>query len=243
MYDKFAQTIQGANNIQTPSSPLGDFPTLRSLYQSSFQLPQSNAGAGGFQAQAQINDANSAAAVRQKMEENNQKIKELQAAQDPKNYEQIQKQDGGFDFRFTNPYTGEVKPINIHQFSQVTNKTPDKILADSNNNLDRQYVRDFGNLNTLVNALASNDTNAIQKLAVQIYGDNSKPVTDKTNQAAINKVNGLRSLKPDDLIRNFTQYYPNIYSDLPWNKLPQGTSQVYSSPGPGPGLGRALLGR
>jgi hypothetical protein len=45
MDESLRQATLGAGNIQAPASPLGSFPELASLYQSSFQLPVA-AGAG-----------------------------------------------------------------------------------------------------------------------------------------------------------------------------------------------------
>jgi hypothetical protein len=66
-----------------------------------------------------------------------EKAQNLKDMQDPNNYKQVLKDDGGFDF-----FDPAGKKISVQAYSQVVGKRPSDILAKSENSLDRQYVQD-----------------------------------------------------------------------------------------------------
>lgn len=129
-------------NIQTPTSPLGNFPELAQMYQSSFQLPLSNAQTGSQANADQITVANQ------------------KAAQSAGNYRQIPLPDGGFGF--VDP-TG--KEISASEYAAATGKAPTDVLKNSTNPIDIGYQKDFKDLQDYINLKlqSSKDTAAAQK--------------------------------------------------------------------------------
>ena len=209
MYDQFANAIQVGQNTDTPASPIGNFPELAGAYKASFQAQPFAVAAGGNQALGNVADANAATAAKQRAQAINDRLKEIQYNSDPKNFQQIQKADGGYDFK--DP-TGQ--PLTVAQFAKVQNTTPDQILKGSTNPLDQQYVNDFNNLQKIVNAKIQGDQGTVNKMAYQLYGDQSKPITDPANVKVAQQFSTyLNSMKPHDLISAFTQYYPHVYGD------------------------------
>lgn len=227
MYDQFAKTIQDSSNVTAPASPLGNFPELQNYFKGAFQGAQAGAAGGALinnaAQQEQERRQAEAAARQQEVQALKQSIADTTAAHDPKNYQQVQKQDGGYDY-----LDGAGKPISLAQYSRDTGVDPTKALAGSTNAKDIQYLNDYGNLQKVVNAALNNDTDTLKKLAVGLYGDNTKPADDPANKGIVdNFLNNLKKQKPQDLIQNFTKYYSNVYSDHPWNQLPQGSSQTH----------------
>ncbi len=188
-YKDFQNAITGSANVQAPTTD----PALASLFGSTFQLAQSQRGAQGLgQAagmQAQY-DANAAEQARQaKAQELKDKITAIKDAQDPKNYQKVMKEDGGFDF-----YDPTGKKIDVHQFAQVQGKPVKDILKDSQNNIDMQYVQDYEQMQKIANAYANNDKDKLDEIATR-SGD---PEFFKGKTAA-------------DIMKVFKQGYPQIY--------------------------------
>lgn len=133
-------------------SPLGNFPELAAMYQSSFQLPISNAqvGAQDYQDQTSIANAN--------------------AAKSAANYRVVSRPDGGFGF-----YDPSGKEISAADYAQVAGKTPQEVLKGSQNPIDIQYQQDYDDLNNYIKqrALAKTDP----KAAAQ-----AKAVEDQVNK-------------------------------------------------------------
>lgn len=206
--DKYAQALQ-APVAGTPTSPLGDFPELRGMYDVRFQ----NAGkAGAMQAlsstrsiQEQNARAAEAAAKRAEIDKLQESIKQKQALADPNNYQKVAKEDGGFDY-----YDPSGNRISVADYAKIKNTTPAKVLADSENNLDRQYIQDHKNLNELLNTVSSGDQDKLKK----IYESN--PGLEQS----------IKGMKPDELVRRFRQSYPNIYGDNNVNS----SQNVYANP-------------
>ena len=130
-----------------------------------------------------------------------QEMQSTKDAVDPKNFQKVQKEDGGYDF-----FDGAGRKISIQQYAQATGQRATKILSDSENNLDRQYLADYKNLNELLNATAQNDTKKLESMY-------------KENPGLKESIKGL---KPDDLVRQFRQAYPNIYQMDNVNASPTG---------------------
>lgn len=201
MFDQAYKTITAGDQAGPGASPIpGDFSVLSNFNKSSFQAPYYRSGASQVTTQNAVNDANSQAGAVQKAQAINDRLKEIQRLQDPKNYKIVSKQDGGFDYQ-----DPAGKPITLAQYSAVTGKDPASVLKDSTNSLDIQYVNDFNNLQKLINLRINNDPKW-EDFAKGLGGDTLvKTLKDTSNPA-------------DTLIKNFTQYYPNVYSNLPWNQ-------------------------
>ena len=202
MNQDFANTIAQAQSAQTPSTAnLGNFEgsgpggTLANYFANSFRAPTVQAGIGALGVQNQIQVGNQQA---QDTFNRNNQISALQtkaAALDPtnpKNYTQTPKADGGYDFKGPGG-----QPITVQQYAQATGGDPTKILASSTNALDQQYVTDFGNMQSLVNAATSGDTKKLTTLATQLGGN--KFAQD------------IKKMTPHQLITAFMNYYPHVY--------------------------------
>lgn len=188
-YQDFQKAITGAPQIQAPTAD----PALGGLFNSTFQLAQSQRGAQGLGAAAGLQagyDAQSQEQERQnKALDLKDKIQAIKDQNDPKNYQKVRKEDGGFDF--LDP-TG--KKIDINQYAQVTGKSPKDLLSDSENNLDIQYQEDYKTMQDIANAYANGDKQFLDKLAK----DSGDPSFFKGKTAA-------------DVMKTFKQGYPNIY--------------------------------
>lgn len=176
-------------DVQTPASPLGNFPELAQMYRSSFQLPLSNAGVSAQSANDQTTLAN------QKAQADSQK--QIQSyLNDPKNYQQVQLPDGGFGF-----YDPSGKAVTAAQYAAATGKAPTDVLKNSTNPVDIGYKKDFKDLQDYINLKlqSSKDTAAAQK-ATAIEQD-------------VQKTYGINIAKmtPAQLIQQFQSAYPTVY--------------------------------
>lgn len=191
--DALRSAVLGAQQQGSPASPLGAFPELAKLYQSSFQLPLSNAAtqAQGYNLTAKVQNDQEAqeAALREKA----QQLKDLQ---DPGKYQQLPKDDGGY--AFLDP-TG--KEISAFEYSRITGQSPDKILSQSQNPIDVGFMQDYQNLQDYLNAKvnANNDDEA-SGIARQIEE------TVKKNQGV-----DLSKMRISDVIKRFQQAYPTVF--------------------------------
>lgn len=130
------------NAIQTPTSPLGNFPELAAMYRSSFQSIPSNA-----QTQAQaVSDQNTVSAQN--------------SAASAGNYQQVARPDGGFGF-----YDPQGNEISAAQYAAATGKAPGDVLKNSTNPIDIGYQKDFKDLQQYINLKlqSGQDTAAAQK--------------------------------------------------------------------------------
>lgn len=195
MFDQYSKALQ-APGQGTPTSPLGSFPELAGMMNVRFQNQSKSALPGALGAVSTIEEENrrraEAAAKQAQMQELQDKLETEKSMQDPKNYQKVAKDDGGFDF-----YNPKGERISVSEYARVTKAPPSKVLADSENNLDRQYIQDHKNLNELLNTISSGDTKKMERLY-------------KENPGLKESIAGL---KPDDLVRQFRQSYPNIYGE------------------------------
>lgn len=130
------------NAVQTPASPLGNFPELAAMYQSSFQAPLSNAITNS-QAQADQTTVSNA-----------------KSAQSASNYQVLQRADGGYGF-----YDPSGKEVTAAEYAAATGKAPTDVLKNSTNPIDIGYQKDFKDLQDYINLKlqSSKDTAAAQK--------------------------------------------------------------------------------
>lgn len=173
--------VLGATNIQSPTSPLGSFPELARLYQSSFQLPQSGGAANALanQATQTVADQKAAAAAKKKSD-----------------YQRIKKKDGGYAF-----FDPSGKEISAYDYANGVGKNPADVLADSENPIDIGYQQDYKNLQDYIGAKLNSKQDS--QAASQ-----AKQIEDQVRQAhGID----LSSLNPQQLIDQFKQAYPTVY--------------------------------
>lgn len=174
--------VLGAGSIQPSASPLGSFPELSKLYESSAQLPQ----AGGA-ASILVNQASDI-------------VKEREAAaaakKDKSKYQRIKRPDGGYGF--IDP-TGQ--EISAHDYANAIGASPSEVLADSENPIDIGYQQDYKNLQEYI----SNKLNA--KYDPDAAG--AAQATEEQIKKAYG-VN-LSKMKPGELIAKFKEQYPTVY--------------------------------
>ena len=220
MQPEFQKTLQAADQIQAPTSPLGNFPELANFFKNSFQSPTRQAGLGAYATQNQIATGNAEAgaayARKLKISELSDKANKMDPS-NPDNYKKIAKDDGGYDF--VDPSGAK---ISVQQYSraitQLTGKklTPEQVLSDSTNSIDRQFVQDHANLEKLINASINGDVEGRNKLALQVGGKELVNYLDKGKAT------------PDQLIQQFMSYYPHIYGV---KGAPSGASTVRNGAG------------
>lgn len=222
-----------------PSSPLGSFPEIQGLMNAGFAGPAATG-------QQQANNAQGAQAYNAGLQDRAQALKdELQKHQDVlngKNFQQVPKADGGYDF--IDPYG---KKITVHQYAQATGTDPVSVLKSSTNATDQQFVNDYSNINAVGSALRNNDKASLDKIAIQLYGQDPAEATvnGKVDQKKLDKINAdnakviqqftdkLKQFKNGDgLFKAFASYYPHVYSDL----IPPGQYAQLHNPGI-PGVG------
>lgn len=166
MDNALVQATLGASKIQTPTSTLGAAPEIAAAYQSNFQLPQSNFGAGAQAglAQEQVQAQKAAAAAAEKA---------ARDKSDPSKYQQIARKDGGYGF-----YDPEGNEISAADFAHITNKSISDILKNSQNPIDKGFINDYKNLqhygelkqNSSNDPQARAEAEAIEKQIKKAYG-------------------------------------------------------------------------
>ncbi len=177
------EAVLGSSNIQTPTSPLGSFPELAKMYQSSFQLPQSSGAANilGNQAQKTVADQEAAAAAAKKAKQN---------------YQRVKKADGGYGF-----FDGNGNEISAYDYANIVGKNPADVLADSENPIDIGYSEDYKNLNDYIKNKLNSKQDATSASA-------AKAVEDQ-----VSKAHGvdLGTMNPQQIIEAFKAAYPTVY--------------------------------
>lgn len=175
--------VLGAQNIQAPVSPNAAWasPEIAQAAASSFQLPQSNAGANAIGQQA---DMDLKAAEEAKAYEEKRKAAML----DPNRYSQLPKDDGGYTF-----LDPEGKEISAHDYARVTGKSVDSILADSENPIDMGFLEDYNNLRDFLSAVQNNDEETRDAIMAE-------------NPELKNFENDIPGL-----IKQFQNHYPTVY--------------------------------
>lgn len=180
------------DQIQAPASPLGNFPELAAMYQSSFQLPLSQAQAGYQAGQDQVtveNQKKAAAAAEAAAK------KRESAFADPSKWQRVQRADGGYGF-----YDPDGKEVSAIQYAQVVKKRPSDVLSDSQNPIDIQYIQDSKNLAAYYKAKANSNDPKQKAIAQQI----EKQVKD-TYKIDLAKTNH------QEILNAFYSNYPTIY--------------------------------
>jgi hypothetical protein len=174
--------VLGAGSVQTPTSPLGDFPELSKLYESSFQLPVAGGAAGILANQAT-------------QEVENQKKAEA-AKKDKGKYQRVKKSDGGFAF-----YDSEGNEISAYDYANATGTIPSDVLADSENPIDSGYKQDYKSLQEYINA----------KLNSQYDSEAATTAKQIEDQVKEKMGIDLARLTPEQVISRFKEAYPTVY--------------------------------
>lgn len=188
------------NSIQTPASPLGNFPELAAMARSSFQLPLSNARAGAQANEDQTTVANQKAAAA--AAEAAAKARQSAFA-DASKYRVIQKPDGGYAF-----YDPDGNPVTAQQYAQIAGKLPSDVLKDSQNPIDQQYIQDSKNLANYYKAKA------------QSSFDKGQAAVAKQIEQQVKKAYGinLANTPHQQILNQFYSNYPTVYGNNENNK-------------------------
>lgn len=131
-----------------------------------------------------------AAEAKRQLEEERKK-----EAEDPSKAQMKLRPDGlGYNF-----FDGAGKQIGINQFSMITGKRPDEILADSANPRDQKFVQDYRAMREISNAWVNGDTETLAKY----------------RQADPAKFNELvtKYKSPGEMVGAFTQFYSDYYGN------------------------------
>lgn len=146
MDEQLRQATLGAVSAQAPTSPLGSFPEISKLYDSSFQSLQSAAPTS-----VRLNLAKDTVAA-------------AKAKKDGSNFQKVKKGDGGFDF-----FDAEGKPISAYDYAIATGKRPSEVLGDSENPIDMGYLQDFENLKDFLTVYRNKDYSTADKEKVDEF--------------------------------------------------------------------------
>lgn len=210
MSPELLAATQGANQIQAPASNLGasQGPELAALYQSSFQLPQSQ---GAVSAQANV-AAEQVAAAKKAAAEAEQRQKDLS---DPSKYRQVQNKNGGYDF-----YDPNGNQVDIATLSAKTGTKPADWLKDSQDPTDVQYKNDYSNLQKFMDAVTSKDKKTVDAFTS----------TDSNLKKYTQSKGGLHNLM-QDFYNSYQRYYvPRSQDPQAWGRIP-GSPLVPTSQG------------
>lgn len=173
--------------VAPTDNPLGASfaPEISSMNNASFAAPISAGITAGQGYKADVAVAEQKAREKAALEAAVQREKDLN---DPSKYQQIPKDDGGYTF--LDPDGNE---ISAFTYSRVVNKSPDKILSDSQNPIDQGFVNDYKNLQDFMTAVRNNDTEAVD--------------------AALKANPELEKFKKDlpGLIQRFKEHYPTVF--------------------------------
>lgn len=192
-----SKAVLGGLNRSAPASSYSD---IGNLMASSFQLGEAKpaAGASAVIAQQTVDEQKRAAAEAKARQAAVEEAKN--AIHDPKRYEKVLKDDGGYDFYFTDP-SGKRQQVDIATLAKNTNTRAVDWLKDSQNPVDIQYLNDYQNLNDFMNAVASKNKDKVDEFTqrAKAEGVDLSPFTTNTG--------GL-----DQLIKKFQQNYQRYYT-------------------------------
>ncbi len=187
--DALKQAVMGSQQLGSPTSPLGNFPELASLYKSSFQLPLSSAAVKGEASNAGVQVENQRAAEKAALQQQAD-------LKDPNKYQQLAKADGGYSF--VDP-TG--KEISAYEYSRVTGKSPDKLLSESQNPIDIGFNQDYKNLQDYINAKVNAKNNGEAATTAKQIEEQVKKDYDVD----------LKGMDIKQVISRFQEAYPTVF--------------------------------
>jgi len=182
MFDEWAKNITDANGLGSDNI-YANYANAGVMNASPEQITGNK-----MAVQATIDENNRQAAIaRQKLIDQHE-IDKL----DPGKAQMRLNEDGSYSY-----YNGAGEKLNINQFSLLTGKRPDEILADSENPKDQKFVADYKTMKTFANAWVNGDNQTLQQL----------------READPEKFNQLISTykSPSDMVSAFRDYYSDYY--------------------------------
>lgn len=194
-FDQFAKTLGPAATPDT-SNPLGasNAGIIGNYLKSAYLTSEGGRTVGAGTAQAQVAAQNAQAqadfAKKQQIQDLSDKATALKNAGDPSKFQRIGKADGGFDF-----LDGAGNPITVQQYAAAKGTSPSKVLANSDNSVDKQYVAHYKLTQSLVEALVNGDAKARDKIFA-------------ANPGLKEATHGLTG---QQIVQQFQQAYPQVY--------------------------------
>ncbi|CAB4176082.1 hypothetical protein UFOVP1522_16 [uncultured Caudovirales phage] len=173
--------VYGGANAALPAQVSGTTdPAVASSFSARYAAPVAHAvsNAAVNQSQMQVEEAKKAAAAAKQAQ---------QDMLDPRKYQQIAKSDGGYGF-----FDPTGKEISAHDYARVVGASVDKVLADSENPIDKQYINDYRNFNEYMTAWQNGDTKKVEAI-----------------QSQTPELKNIKS--PQELAHRFMQAYPTVY--------------------------------
>lgn len=207
-YEAFKSAITAGQGAGVPSSPLGSFPEVAGLFKSQFQLGETQAPTAGLISNARTDYSNeqeaaSAArseAVRKAKEEADAIKQAIEDMQNPNKYQQVKKDDGGFDY-----FDPIGNKISVAKYAKIKGKPVHEVLSDSENLLDRQFRAEYDLLKQFTEASYNGD----EEKKIDLMAKNpALELLDKGNV--------------DDTWRAFIEYYPNYFRENNVDANPRG---------------------
>lgn len=187
-WEKYARAIEGANGLNSGN--------IYQNYANAGVIDASGAKSTGKKAaiQASIDETRrregiEAANKRKAIEEQREADKT-----DPSKAYMKLGDDGKYRY-----YNGNGEALNINQFSLLTGKRPDEILADSENPADQKFVSDYQTMKQFANAWVNGDNETLKKF----------------READPEKYNQLISTykSPAEMVAGFRNYYSDYYGN------------------------------
>lgn len=196
---KFAAAIrQAAVPVDLGGSPNGstqDIVNLQNLAQGQFKAAAGDVAAAAAGADANIiaeNEKRAEEAARQKrMSDIKDRLDQIKEENDPKNYQQVPNDHGGYDF-----YNGKGEKIDVKEYAQATKKRVSDLLKDSEDPADREFVDNYKQLKELGDAMINGDSKKLKSMY-----DADPRLQDK-----------LKGKTYNDVVMGFKRAYPQFFS-------------------------------
>lgn len=184
------------DNLGKFSGPTNISPDIAQAGASKFQVGPVAAAGGGISYNDKANIANEDAAKRRRLDEIQQRIKDMEDEQDPSKYYLQLREDGGFNF-----YNPKGEQISLAKYSLATNKTADEILKKSGSNRDQEYVQRQEILNKIAEARYYGEKDKEEEL-IKKYSGNDKDIEKAVKTTTV-----------DEMMRSLARAYGDVLGD------------------------------
>lgn len=170
-------------------SPIGNFPELNAMYESSFKEPLSNA-------QTNVKAQDAATTLAQQRAAESEANSRARAFSNKKNYTIVGKDDGGYAF-----YGPDGKEVTAATYANNTNQDLTHVLKDSQNPIDQRYIQDQKDLHTYLQAKTKSSFDTKQKAIAHKY------------EGLVKQEHGLdlSGISPMQAVQALQDNYPTIY--------------------------------
>lgn len=192
-WERYARAIEGSSGTDS-GNIYQNYANAGVINASPAQFTGRKAAVQAQNEETQRREGAQAAAAKQKLDEQRENDKV-----DPSKAYMKLGEDGKYRY-----YNGVGEQMNINQFSLLTGKRPDEILADSENPADQKFVSDYQTMKQFANAWVNGDNATLQKF----------------READPEKYNQLISTykTPADMVSGFRQYYSDYYGNTSTNQ-------------------------